>query len=550
MTKEEVKHNRGSAGRVKPDNTVFYISLVLVIGLSIWAIVSSDSFGAAANSIYAFLTTNFAWLYMLVMTSYVVFCVIIAMSRWGGVKMGASDSKPEYGNVSWFGMMFSAGMGVGLVFWGVAEPLTYWTAPPDVEPATVEAASFAFRKAFLHWGLHPWAGYAVLGMALAYFVYRKGRPNLMSSVLTPFLGEKSDSHWLGKTVDVLATFATAGGIGTSLGLGAMQINAGLNAVFGIPQNNTVIIIIVAIITVLYTWTAVAGVDNGIKRVCDTNIALAFAIMLVCLCVGPTVDILQNLVEGLGNYVMTFAQSSLEMGAFSENPSWYQSWTVFYWAWWIAWAPFVGGFVARISKGRTVREFVAGVMLMPAGASFIWFAIFGTMGINVGELVGLEAAKQIVSDTSLALFTVLNYYPLGNILAVVILVNLITFFVTSANSATFVLGSLTTNGEMNPPKSRLMLWGVLQAVFVLAMLVSTDDGLKMMQTLSLVPSFPFAFVLVAAMIGIVKTFKEEDVLGSPELPSPSGGGDAAADAVAAPSAAAAIEGQVETPPAAG
>lgn len=541
MTEKEVKEIQGSDKQIKKDNTVYYIGLVLIVGLSVWAVASSETFGVAANAIYGFLTTNFAWLYMLVMTSFVVFAVIIALGKWGKVKMGPKEGKPEYSNISWFGMMFSAGMGVGLVFWGVAEPLTYWTAPPNVDAGTVEAASFAFRKAFLHWGLHPWAGYAVLGMALAYFVYRKGRPNLMSSVLTPFLGDKSDTHWLGKTVDVFAVFATAGGIGTSLGLGAMQICSGLNECFGIPYNNTVILITVGLITILYTWTAVAGVDNGIKRVCDTNIALAFVIMLICLCVGPTIDILQNLVEGVGNYVMTFPQSALEMGAFSDNPSWYQSWTVFYWAWWIAWAPFVGGFVARISKGRTIREFVAGVMLMPAGASMIWFAIFGTMGINVGEAVGVTAATELVSDTSLTLFLVIKQYPLGMILCVLILVNLITFFVTSANSATFVLGSLTSNGEMNPPKSRLLIWGILQAVFVVALLLSTEDGLKMMQTLSLVPSFPFAFVMVAAMVGLVKTFREDDdALAVAEGPTPPDGDDDGAPAEELPTPEAAPE----------
>ena len=491
-------------------NQTYYISLVIILAIVVWAIASGSSFEAAGNLSFQFLATNFSWFYMPVMTAFVVFSVWIGfLSKYRHIRPGSDNSRPEYSNVSWFGMLFSAGMGIGLVFWGVAEPLSFWAAPPGLESGSTEAACFAFRKAFLHWGLHPWAGYCVLGLAMAYFQFRKGKPGLVSSVFTPLLGDKGIKGPVGKLVDILAVFATAAGIATSLGLGAMQINSGLNAIFGVPENKMVVLVIVVVITVIYTWTALAGVDKGIKWVCDMNIIVAFLLMACCLVVGPTLDILRNLVEGVGQYVQTFPGSALEMGAFSRDPDWYGKWTVFYWAWWIAWAPFTGGFVARVSKGRTIREFIAGVLLLPAGASFVWFAIFGTLGINVGEMIGVEAAAEIASNTSTALFSVLEYYPLATILSVVALVLLCTFFITSANSATFVLGMLSSEGDLNPSNRRKLMWGVLQAALALVLIICTSNGLNMLQTISIVASFPFAFILIFAMISMVKVLKTEE-----------------------------------------
>ena len=492
-------------------NTTYIISVLITTVLVLWAVVSGSTFEAAANAAFSFLGGNFSWFYMLAMTSFVVFAIWIGFfSKFKDIRLGPDDSRPEYSNISWFGMLFSAGMGIGLVFWGVAEPMNFWVAPPDAVPGSAEAASFAFQKAFLHWGLHPWAGYCVLGLGMAYFQFRKGKPGLVSSVFTPLLGEKGVKGPVGKLIDILAIFATAGGIATSLGLGAMQINSGLNKVFGVPENKMAVFIIVAVITVIYIWTAVAGVDKGIKKVCDMNVVVAGLLMLACLAIGPTVDILCNLVEGTGNYVQSLPSSAMAVGAFSEDPGWYSAWTVFYWAWWIAWAPFSGLFIARISKGRTIKEFVSGVLLLPAGASFVWFAIFGTMGINVGEKVGVEAAAEIASNTSTALFSVLEHYPLTTILSVIVVVLLCTFFITSANSATYVLGMLSSEGDLNPSNSRKMVWGVLQAALALVLMLCTAEGrgLNMLQTMSIVSAFPFAFILIFTMISIVKVMSRD------------------------------------------
>lgn len=491
-------------------NSIYIISVAIIAALVLWAVVSGSTFEMVANAVFNFLSNNFSWFYMLAMTSFVVFAIWIGFfSKYKDMRLGPDDSRPEYSNTSWFGMLFSAGMGIGLVFWGVAEPLNFWVAPPNVEPGSMEAAKFAFQKAFLHWGLHPWAGYAVIGLGLAYFQFRKGKPGLLSTLFIPLLGEEGVKGPIGKTIDILALFATACGVGgTSLGLGAMQINSGLNKVFGVPETKLAVFIIIAVIAVIYIWTALAGVDKGIKKVCDLNVVIMGVLMVVCLAIGPTVDILRNLVEGTGNYIQSLPSSALEMGAFSENPGWYGSWTVFYWGWWIAWAPFSGLFIARISKGRTIKEFVAGVLLLPAGASFIWFAIFGTMGLKVGEAIGLEAATEMAANTSAAIFAVLERYPLGAILSVVVIVLLCTFFITSANSATYVLGMLSSDGDSNPSNSRKFIWGVLQAALALVLLLCTTNGLNMVQTVSIISAFPFAIIMILAMVSLMKVLRQD------------------------------------------
>lgn len=496
--------------REKPNST-YVISVVLIIAIVIWGVLAGDSFQAAGTAAFSFLSGKFGWFYVLAMTSFVVYAIWLGfLSPYKRIPLGPDGSRPEYSNLSWFGMLFSAGMGIGLVFWGVAEPLTFWAAPPGFEPGSAEAARFAFQKVFLHWGLHPWAAYSVLALAMAYFQFRKGKPGLISSIFIPLLGEKGARGPIGKIIDILAVFATAAGIATSLGLGAMQINSGLNHVFGVPKNNLVVFLIVAIITVVYIWTALAGVDNGIKKVCDLNIIIAGVVLLLVFLVGPTVDILKSLVESLGYYVGTFPQSAMQMGAFAGagDAAWYGKWTVFYWAWWIAWAPFTAVFIARISKGRTIKEFVTGVLFLPAGASFVWFSVFGNAGIHAG----LDVAKQAIQSVDTALFVVLDHYPLGKLISVVVIVLLCTFFITSANSATFVLGMLSSEGNLNPSNRRKFIWGVLQAALALVLMLCTENGLNMLQTISIVAAFPFAFILLFGMVSLTKALGQEKLPG--------------------------------------
>lgn len=490
-------------------NTVAKISMAIALIITVWAVAFNANFTVVSNAVYSFITTDFSWLYLLAMLSFVIFCIAIACSKYGNIKLGPDDSKPEHSTKSWFAMLFGAGMGVGLVFWGISEPIAHFTAPiAGIEPGSEEAASFAMRTVFMHWGLHPWAGYCVIGLGLAYFSFRKGKPGLISSVFEPLIGEKGVKGWLGKTIDILAVFATLAGVITSLGLGVLQINAGLNQVFGIPQALMVQIIIIAVIAIIYVWSSVAGIEKGIALIGDINLYVAFGVLVVAFLVGPHIEILKNLTNGLGQYVNNFFGDALMMEPYGED-SFNASWRVFYWAWWIAWAPFSGSFIARISKGRTVREFICGVMLAPAIASFIWFAIMGSLPLHLFSTgaMTLEQLTAISAVPETGLFAIIAQYPLGSILCVVLLVLICTFFITSANTGTFVLSMFTTDGDLNPPNNKKVIWGVLMAVLAVGLLMA--GGLKPLQTISLAAAFPFIFIMIFAGVAFVKALHENE-----------------------------------------
>lgn len=488
------------------DNSVFYISLALSMAIVLWGIIGQTSFANAANSLLDFLADNFGWSYLLSMLIFVAFAIILAFSKYGDIRLGPDDSKPEYSNASWFGMLFGAGMGIGLVFWGVAEPISHFVAPmAGIEPGSAEAADFAMRSSFMHWGIHPWANYAIIGLALAYFQFRKNKPGLISSIFIPLIGEKGANGFIGKLIDILAVFATVAGVATSLGLGTLQINSGLNYLFNIPETSLVQMIIIAVVTFLFIWTAITGIDKGIKALGDINLYLASGLLVLVIILGPTLPIIKNFTNGLGQYINNFVSDSLSISAFGEN-TWLNDWRIFYWAWWIAWAPFVGSFIARISKGRTVKEFIIGVILAPSLASVVWFSAFGSLGLNLADTVGLESLSSLAAVSETALFQVLKYYPLGNILSIVAVALLCTFFITSANSATFVLGMFTSQGDLDPTNRKKVLWGLIQSLFAAALLLA--GGLEALQTASVGAAFPFIFVMLFAMISLIKAFKEE------------------------------------------
>ena len=489
----------------KENNKVFYISLLLSIMVVFWGIIASENFQSIASSIMKFLTEYFGWAYLLSMLIFVIFALFLAFSRFGKIKLGPDNSTPEYSTLSWFAMLFGAGMGIGLVFWGVAEPLAHFTNPPYGTAGSPEAANFAMKSVFMHWGFHPWANYSILGLALAYFQFRKNKPALVSSVFIPIIGEERAKGSIGKLIDILAIFATVGGVATSLGLGTLQINSGLNFLFNIPKNYKVQLIIILIVTVIYILTAVSGVEKGIKLISDINLYVAFGLLLLCILIGPKIQIINSLVNGLGEYVQNFIQDSLKISSYGDN-GWLGSWRIFYWAWWIAWAPFVGTFIARISKGRTIKEFIMGVIVAPSLASFVWFSVFGSMGLNLSNKLSIDVLKSIAAEPDTALFVVLSNYKFGAIISIVAVFLLCTFFITSANSATFVLGMLSSNGNLNPSNKRKILWGIVQALFAVALLLS--GGLGALQTASIAVAFPFIFVMILACVSIIKALKEE------------------------------------------
>lgn len=491
------------------NKSVYYISLFITFSIVVWAIAAKENFAKIADGLLNFLTNNFGWSYLMSMLIFVVFALFLAFSKYGKIKLGPDNSKPDYSTASWFAMLFGAGMGIGLVFWGVAEPISHFIAPQGVTPGTAEAAKFAIKSSFTHWGIHPWANYSIIGLALAYFQFRKNKPGLISSIFEPLIGEKGVKGPIGKTIDILAVFATVAGVATSLGLGTLQINSGLKYLFNIPVNNIVQMAIIAIITILFIWSAVSGIDKGIKIISDVNLYLAIGILLVSIFIGPTIKIINSLTNGLGEYLGTFIRDSLQTEPFGDN-TWINGWRIFYWAWWIAWAPFVGTFIARISKGRTIREFVLGVIIAPSLASFVWFAVFGTMGIDLGikGILSMDALKNIAASPETAFFSVIGNYPLGAILSVIAVVLLGTFFITSANSATFVLGMLTQDGDLNPSNSRKITWGLIQSLLAVALLLA--GGLKQLQTASVAAAFPFIFVMLFACMSLLKALKEEKI----------------------------------------
>lgn len=501
----------------KKNQSVYYISIGITLLLIILGVGFPKIFEAFATKAYEFCVNQFSWFYLIAMFAFVIFSIWIAFSKFGKIKLGPDDSKPDYSNASWFAMLFSAGMGIGLVFWGIAEPLNHFVT----KGGGSEAANFAIKKSFFHWGLHPWANYTIIALALAYFQFRKNKPGLISTIFIPLIGEKGVEGPIGKTIDILAIFATVAGMATSLGLGTLQITSGLNHLFNVPNTMTVIVAIVVIITAFYIITALAGVDKGIKVISDMNLWIAGGLVVAAFLIGPSIKIIETLTNGMGAYLSDFVKDSLAIDSFGDK-SWLGGWTIFYWAWWIAWAPFVGTFIARISRGRTIREFVAGVLIFPTIGSAVWFAIFGTLGINASMERGIDFAKDAVANTSTALFKVFETYPFGTVLSVVAIILLITFFVTSANSATFVLGMMSSHGDLNPSNKKKFVWGILQSAFALALIYSgakfggLQAGLKMLQTASLAAALPFAFVLCFCMVSIIKVIKQDEKDGELKL----------------------------------
>ena len=484
-------------------NTVYIVSIAITLAVVLWGLVSPQSFGDFARALNGGLTKYYGWGYMLTMNIFVIFCIAIACSSFGSVRLGLEESRPEYSNISWFAMLFSAGMGVGLVFYGAAEQLFHFGSTPfGAEPGSVQAARDAMQISFFHWGLHPWAGYSVIAMPLAYYQFRYNTPGLIRSIFIPLVGEEKVRGAFGKTVDILAIFATLAGITTSLGLGTLQLNSGLNAIFNIPKETLIQVIIIAVLVVLYTGSAALGIEKGIKIVADFNLWICLLLMALLFVVGPTLPIVNSLMTGIGDFLSGLVSESFTLAPYGgEYQSFLDSWTLYYWAWWIAWAPFVGSFVARISRGRTVREFVAGVLVVPALGSFTWFAIFGTSALHLELVDKIAVSVNVLKDVSVGIFEMYSHYPLGQLMSAVMLVLIVTFFVTSANSATFVLAMYSTDGDLNPPKNKMVVWGVLMGALAVVLLLT--GGLQNLQTISLAAAMPFSLIMLCACWSFVK-----------------------------------------------
>ncbi len=492
--------------RKKNKQYVFYISAAVSLFIVLAGALHEKAFAEKTNFLLNFISENFAWAYLTLMLAFVIFCLWLAFGRFGSIRLGPDDCEPEHSSLSWFAMLFCAGMGVGLVFWGISEPLSHYASPAaGIQPGSEAAAEFAIRSSFMHWGVHPWAAYGVVGIGLAYFQFRKNSPGLISSLFTPMLGEKGVQGPAGKAIDIFSAIVTVAGVAASLGMGTLQICAGLNYLYGLPNNATIWLTVIIIICGIYLTSAVSGLNKGMKLLSNFNLILAGIFVAAAFLLGPSGRILEILTSGVGDYAAHFVTDSLGLAPFGDN-SWVLNWRVFYWAWWISWAPFVGVFIARISKGRTIREFVLGVIAVPSAASILWFSVFGGVALDAAQAFPLDELRKIAAVPETALFAVLSEYPLGTLLSITAIILLLTFFITSGDSATFVLGMLTDGGNTNPPNHKKIAWGILQAAIAYVLLIT--GGIKSLQIASIVAAFPFAFIMALICVNLIKELKKE------------------------------------------
>jgi glycine betaine transporter len=502
------------------DPTVFWTAAVLSALFVLWGILATDSLAAVFDAVlFNFLVPNFGWVFILSSFGFLAFSLYLAFSRYGKIRLGGQDEQPEFRTVSWIAMMFSAGMGIGLMFFGVAEPLSHMSSPPagTAEAGTRGAAQVAMEYSYFHWAFHPWAIYAVMGLALAYFCFRKGMPNLISTAFYPLLGDRVYGP-IGKAIDILAIFATLFGSATSLGLGALQINQGLEAMFGFGGREAVglAIVVIAVLTLAFILSAISGVHRGIQWLANTNMVLAVFLLVFVFLLGPTVFILNTFTESLGGYVANLIPMSFRTAAFSDG-EFVSAWTVFYWAWWISWAPFVGTFIARISRGRTIREFVLGVILAPSVVSFVWFAILGGAAINL-QLSGAvdNLAETAANNQPGALFLTLEQFPLFWLTAGITIVLVALFFVSGADAASVVMGMLSSRGNLHPRRWTLIVWGTFTgaaaAICLLAGAIqgSVDAALSALQAVAIASAAPFVLILIGLCFSILKALREEPV----------------------------------------
>lgn len=491
---------------------VFWPALIVIVAVAAFAIIFPNVADTVFNAVQNWIVTNLGWYYMLIVGGFVALVIAIGFSKLGRITLGNDGEKPEYGLFSWFAMLFAAGMGIGLVFYGVGEPLTYATVDPKPgwEGTESELAGLAMAQTFIHWGLHPWAIYAVIGLALAYAIHRRGRPVSIRWALEPLLGDRVKG-WLGDVIDVLAIFGTVFGVATSLGLGVQQISSGMKAIGLVDSvDNTLLVILIVVITFLATMSVVSGLGAGIKWLSNINLSMAGLLMISVLLLGPTLFLFQNFVQSFGVYLANLMSMTFDVGAFQqgeESQTWFSSWTVFYWGWWIAWAPFVGIFIARISRGRTVRQFVTGVLLVPTIVGFLWFSVMGGSGLfrqffGAGDMVQDGAVSAEGS-----LFQILGDLPFGTILSVMAIILVAIFFITSSDSGSLVVDMLASGGHPNPPTWSRILWAALEGVLAAALLIA--GGLQTLQAGSLATALPFSIILILMAVATIKGLRYEN-----------------------------------------
>ncbi|QKT02631.1 choline BCCT transporter BetT [Ectothiorhodospiraceae bacterium 2226] len=491
-------------GAINPP--VFYSAVLLVVVLVAFAMLAPERAEVLFESVQSGINETMGWFYLLAVGIFLGFVIVLAASGYGRIKLGPDHSEPEFSYRSWFAMLFSAGMGIGLMFFSVAEPILHYATPPVGEGRTVDAAREAMRITFFHWGLHAWAIYAVVALVLAYFAFRHNLPLAIRSALYPLIGERIHGP-IGHAVDVFAILGTLFGVATSLGLGSMQINAGLNYLFGVPSTVAVQLLLIALITGLALISLLAGLHKGIRRLSELNLILAVVLLVFVLAVGPTVFLLHTLVQNTGGYLSEIVYKTFNLYVYQPGEDWIGGWTLFYWGWWIAWSPFVGMFIARISRGRTIREFVLGVLLVPVGFTFLWLTVFGDTAIHFVLRQGVEGLIDAVqADEAVALFQMLQNLPLAAVTSLIATLLVITFFVTSSDSGSLVIDIIASGGRRNRRQWTRVFWAVSEGVVAGVLLLV--GGLTALQTAAIASALPFSIVMLIAAYGLYAALRLE------------------------------------------
>ncbi|MFD1708909.1 BCCT family transporter [Siminovitchia sediminis] len=486
-------------------NSVMIISLMVTLIFILIGVFSPKKLSEISSSFLVFATDSFGWFYLISFTLFVVMCIYLAFSKYGKIRLGKDSDRPEFSTGSWLAMLFSTGLAAGLFFWGVAEPVMHYLSPPVGEGGTSESAKLALSTSFFHWGLHFWAVNCIIGLMITYFQFRKNYPPLISYTLYPLLGEKIHGP-IGKIVNILTIFAILSGVTTSMGLGVRQVASGLDFVWGIDNTSFSQSILFVIITIGFVMSACYGLDRGIKRLSNINVVIGFIILALIFILGPTQKILQILVASGGDYLQNLVGMSLRMEPFSTDNTWLSNWTIFYWGWIISFATFVGIFIARISKGRTIKEFVMGTMFVPAFTSITWFSVFGGSALHfIHNLGRSELANNVMEDVTTAFFLFLQYFPFSSMLMALSIISILIFMVTSADSTVFVLGMMSEESN-NPTNRTKILWGIVIAAIAITLIYS--GGLTPLQSVSVAAGLPFTVVVLVMIVSFMKSLKQE------------------------------------------
>ncbi|MGB0834080.1 MAG: BCCT family transporter [Psychrobium sp.] len=490
---------------LKVNQSVFYPAILVIFAILITTLMAPTQASSAFQNIQNAITLNGGWFYVMTVAIILGLVVYLGMSRFGDIKLGPDHSTPDYKLSTWISMLFAAGMGIGLMFFGVAEPVMHYLSPPTAEKESLDAVKEAMKITFFHWGLHAWAIYAIVALILAYFSYRQKLPLTLRSALHPIIGDRIYG-WPGHLVDIFAVVSTVFGVATSLGLGASQVNAGLNYLFAIEVDQSNQLLIMIVITALASISVATGLDKGIKILSEINMGLAIVLMLLIFIVGPTVFLIQAYIQNIGAYLSDIVSNTFNLFAY-EKKDWIGGWTIFYWGWWLAWAPFVGLFIAKISKGRTIREFVFGVLLVPTAFTFLWMTIFGNSAISqIVDHNFIRLGDMVNQNSSVGLFVFLETLPWSSVLTALSILMIVIFFVTSCDSGAMVVDMLCSNGRTNTPVIQRLFWAICVGVVAAALMLA--GGLEALQTMTIVSALPFSIVLLLACFGLGKALQVE------------------------------------------